>query len=177
MGYNVLRGEKMSRSILLVLVCSLLTGTGCAQNGIVPQWTGSGFLKPEFSEYGSVAILPFEGDESGEVADTFALSFSERFPKMEVVTRKHLLRVFSSEDLSPDRLGKSKRNIRKAFGTEVLIKGSVYYPSILRWILQVMMVDLETDEVLGRSMVEINYIGAERVKEGCRFAVQELKVR
>jgi hypothetical protein len=96
---------------------------------------------------------------------------------MEVVTRKHLLKVFRAEDLSPDRLPKTKRNIRMAFGTEVLIKGSVYYPSILRWILQVMIVDLKTDEVLGRSMVEINYIGAERVKEGCQFAVQELKVK
>jgi hypothetical protein len=152
-------------------------GAGCAQNGIVPQWTGSGFLKPEFSEYGRVAILPFEGDENGEVSDTFALSFSERFPMMEVVTRKHLLKVFRTEDVSPDRLAKSKRNIRKAFGTEVLIEGKVYYPSILRWILQVVIVDIETDEVLGRSMVEINYIGAERVREGCQFAVQELRVR
>ena len=170
-------GERMPRSVLLLLVWSLLMGVGCAQNGIVPQWTGSGFLKPEFSEYGRVAILPFEGDENGEVSDTFALSFSERFPKMEVVTQKHLLKVFRAEDVSPDRLAKSKRNIRKAFGTEVLIEGKVYYPSILRWILQVVIVDIETDEVLGRSMVEINYIGAERVKAGCQFAVQELKVR
>jgi hypothetical protein len=177
MRYNLLRGETMSRSILLVLVCSILIGASCAQNGIVPQWTGSGFLKPEFSEYGTVAILPFEGDENGEVSDTFALSFSERFPKMEVVTRKHLLKVFRVEDFFSDRLAITRKNIRKAFGAEILIKGSVYYPSILRWILQVMMVDLETDEVLGRSMVEINYIGAERVKEGCRFAVQELRAR
>ena len=154
-----------------------MAATGWAQNRFVPQWSGSGFLKPEFSEYGRVAILPFEGDENGEVSDTFALSFSERFPKMEVVTQKHLLKVFRAEDVSPDRLAKSKRNIRKAFGTEVLIEGKVYYPSILRWILQVVIVDIETDEVLGRSMVEINYIGAERVKEGCRFAAQELKVR
>ena len=167
----------MSRSILLVLVCSLLTAPGWAQDRFVPQWSGSGFLKPEFSEYGRVAILPFEGDEDGEVSDAFAVSFSERFPKMEIVTRKHLLKVFRAEDLSPNRLAKTKRNIRKAFGTEVLIEGSVYYPSILRWLLQVVIVDIETDEVLGRSMVEINYIGAERVKEGCRFAVQELKVR
>lgn len=168
----------MSRSVLLFLICSLImAATGWAQNRFVPQWSGSGFLKPEFSEYGTVAILPFEGDENGEVSDTFAVSFSERFPKMEVVTRKHLLRVFSAEDLSPDRLAKTKRNIRMAFGAEVLIKGSVYYPSILRWILQVVIVDLETNEVLGRSMVEIDYIGAERVKEACQFAVQELKVR
>ncbi|OGP75226.1 MAG: hypothetical protein A2W09_04910 [Deltaproteobacteria bacterium RBG_16_50_11] len=168
----------MSRSVLLLLICSLImAATSSAQDRFVPQWSGSGFLKPEFSEYGRVAILPFEGDENGEVSDTFAVSFSERFPKMEIVTRKHLLKVFRAEDLSPNRLAKTKRNIRKAFGTEVLIEGSVYYPSILRWLLQVVIVDIETDEVLGRSMVEINYIGAERVKEGCRFAAQELKVR
>jgi hypothetical protein len=167
----------MVRSILWALLFTVVTATGWTQNRFVPQWSGSGFLKPEFSEYGSVAILPFEGDESGEVSDTFALTFSEGFPKMEVVTGKHLLKVFSAEELSPDRLAKTKRNIRKAFGTELLLKGSVYYPSILRWILQVMIVDLETDEVLGRSMVEINYIGAERIKEGCQFAVQELRVR
>ena len=167
----------MVRSILWVLFFTVVAATGWAQNRFVPQWSGSGFLKSEFSEYGRVAILPFEGDEKGEVSDTFAVSFSERFPKMEVVTRKHLLKVFRAEDLSPDRLEKTKRNIRRAFGVEVLIKGSVHYPSILRWILQVVIVDLETDEVLGRSMVEINYIGAERVKEGCRFVVQELRVR
>jgi hypothetical protein len=167
----------MVRSILGALFLTVVATAGWAQSRYVPQWSGSGFLKPEFSEYGTVAILPFEGDENGEVSDTFAVSFSERFPEMEVVTRKHLLRVFRAEDLVPDRLAITRKNIRKAFGTEVLIKGSVYYPSILRWILQIVIVDLQTDEVLGRSMVEINYIGAERVKEGCRFAVQELKVR
>src|SRR4030067_2626053 len=166
----------MSRSVLLLLICSLImAAAGWTQSRFVPQWSGSGFLKSEFSEYGRVAILPFEGDEKGEVADTFAGSFSERFPKMEVVTRKHLLKVFRAEDLSPDRLEKTKRNIRRAFGVEVLIKGSVHYPSILRWILQVVIVDLETDEVLGRSMVEINYIGRGRVKEGCRVVVHEIR--
>jgi hypothetical protein len=52
--------------------------------------------------------------------------------------------------------------------------GDVYYPSILRWLLQVQIVDVETGDVMGRSFVEINYMGAEGVKEACKIAVQNL---
>jgi hypothetical protein len=40
--------------------------------------------------------------------------------------------------------------------------------------LQVQIIDVETGEVLGRSLVEINYMGAEGVKEACKIAVQNL---
>ena len=50
----------MYRSILWALLFTVVAAAGWAQNRFVPQWSGSGFLKPEFSEYGTVAILPFE---------------------------------------------------------------------------------------------------------------------
>jgi hypothetical protein len=52
--------------------------------------------------------------------------------------------------------------------------GNVYYPSIVRWLLQVQLVDAETNEVLGRSLAEIDFMGAEGAKEGCKIAVQYL---
>jgi hypothetical protein len=44
-------------------------------------------------------------------------------------------------------------------------------------LLQVIIVDTEMDTVLGRSYVEINFMGAEGTKKGCDFAVQSLTVR
>jgi hypothetical protein len=57
---------------------------------------------------------------------------------------------------------------------QALVVGNVYYPSIVRWLLQVQIVDAETNEVLGRSLAEIDFMGAEGKKEGCKIAVQYL---
>jgi len=52
--------------------------------------------------------------------------------------------------------------------------GNVYYPSIVRWLLQVQIVDVETNEVLGRSLAEIDFMGAGGRNEACKIAVQYL---
>jgi len=65
--------------------------TGCSFTAGVPQWSGSGFVRKELSDYKSVAILPFEGDDSGEVSDAFASNFHEKFPEISIVDRKQVL--------------------------------------------------------------------------------------
>jgi hypothetical protein len=89
--------------------------------------------------------------------------------------RKQLLGIFEEQDLYPGQLNEAtRRKIGEVLGVQALIIGNVYYPSILRWLLQVQIIDVETGEVLGRSLVEINYMGAEGVKEACKIAVQNL---
>lgn len=161
-------------------LASLVSMNGCAgmQEAGVPQWSGSGFLSKEFLEHRKVAILPFDGDPKGEVSDTFRRSFQERFPQVVLVGRKQILERFEEKDLYYGRLDKRTRTeIRKTFDVQAVIMGSVYYPSIVRWLLQVVIVDTETDAVLGRSYVEINYIGAEGMKKGCELSIQKLVVR
>jgi hypothetical protein len=170
-------------SYLLLLVSLPLAG-GCSGDQSVleavgvPQWTGSGFLRKEFLEYKRVAILPFEGDSTGETSDTFRRSFQARFPGMTVVRRSYVLKKFQEQDLYYGRLDKATRSeIGKFFDVQAVVMGSVSYPSVLRWLLQVVIVDTETDTVLGRSYVEINYLGAEGMAKGCEFAVQSLTVK
>jgi hypothetical protein len=164
----------------LVVLVSLISITGCSLTKEigVPQWTGSGFLRKEFLNYKRIAILPFEGDPTGEVSDTFRRSFHERFPQMTLAGRKQVLERFQEQDVYYGRLDKATRaEIGKVFDVQAVVMGSVYYPSIVRWLLQVIIVDTETDTVLGRSYVEINFIGAEGMKKGCDLAVQQLIVR
>jgi hypothetical protein len=52
--------------------------------------------------------------------------------------------------------------------------GALYYPSIARWFLQVVIFDSETSRVTGRSLVEMNFMGAMGREEAARFAVQKL---
>ena len=152
--------------------------TGCPSTGWVPQWSGSGFIKKEFLDYKKVAVLPFKGDTKGEASDTFARSFHERFQQITLVDRKQLLGIFQEQDLYSDRLNKAtERKIAEDFDVQALIAGDVYYPSILRWLLQVQIIDIETGEVMGRSLVEIDFMGAEGVKQACRIAVQNLTLR
>jgi hypothetical protein len=150
--------------------------TGCSSFKVgVPQWSGSGFLREGFLEYKSVAILPFDGDNSGEVSDAFAESFGERFPRISIINRKRVLEVFHGQTLNLSRLeDATRRKIGKKLGAEALVMGSVYYPSIVRWFLQVGIFDTETGRVIGRSLVEIDFLGAEGKKEGARFAVEKL---
>jgi len=157
------------------LLCVSVFVAGCSSTFKVPQWSGSGFLKKEFLKYNKVAILPFEGDSKGEVSEDFAQAFHERFPQIELVEPNQLLGVFRKEDLYPNRVSEAtRRKIQESFGVQALVMGSVYYPSITRWLLQVQIVDAETNEVLGRSLAEIDFMGAEGKKEGCKIAVQYL---
>jgi len=159
----------------LELLCVSVMVAGCTSTVKVPQWSGSGFLKKEFLGYKKVAVLPFEGDSKGEVSEDFVRAFHEKFPSMELVEPKQLLEVFRKEDLYPNRVNEAtRRKIRESFGVQALAMGNIYYPSIVRWLLQVQIVDAETNEMLGRSLVEIDFMGAEGAKEACKIAVQYL---
>jgi hypothetical protein len=157
------------------LFCVSIIVTGCSSTVRVPQWSGSGFIRKEFLEYRKVAVLPFEGDPKGDVSNSFAQSFHDKFPQMALLERKQLLGIFEEQDLYPGKLNEATRGkIGKAFGAQAVVIGNVYYPSIVRWLLQVQIIDIETGEMMGRSLVEINYMGAEGVEEGCKIAVQNL---
>jgi hypothetical protein len=71
----------------------------------------------------------------------------------------------------------TRRKIAEDFGVQALIVGDVYFPSVLRWLLQVQIIDIETGEVMGRTMVEVDFVGALGVKPACRIAVQNLTVK
>jgi len=159
--------------IFLGLICVSLIIAGCSSTVRVPQWSGSGFLKKEFLDYKKVAVLPFEGDSKGETSEHFTRALHEKFPEIELVESKQLLGVFRKEDLYPNRVNEEmRRKIRESFGVQALVMGNVYYPSVLRWLLQVQIVDVETNEVLGRSLVEIDFMGALGKKQACKIAVQ-----
>ncbi len=122
--------------------------------------------------------MPFEGDEEGEASDTFALFFREKFPQVEVIGRKEVQGGFKEPYFSPNRLDPETRmKIRKAFDVQAVIAGSVYYPSIARWLVQVMIIDVQTGSWLGQSSAEIDFAGALGLKEGCRLAVESLKLK
>jgi hypothetical protein len=170
---------KAACSALTALLSALLLCAGCSmfKEG-VPEWSGSGFLRPEFLEYRRVAVLPFEGDPKGEASDAFTLSFRERFQEMTVVDRKSILERFKEQDLHPNRIDEATRaEVGKAFDVQALILGSIYYPSIVRWLVQVRIVDVKTGQSMGGSLVEVEFAGALGLKEGCRLAVRELKPR
>jgi TolB-like protein len=144
----------------------------------VPQWSGSGFIRKELLENKKVAVLPFHGDSKGEASDAFAETFHEKFSQIELVGREQVLEAFQEQELYSDRIDEAtRRKIGQVFGVQAFIIGNVYYPSIFRWLLQVQMVDVERGEVMGRSFVEVNYAGAERVKEACKIAVKNLALR
>lgn len=165
----------LSRFVSIGLFCIFMIVSGCSSTGWVPQWSGSGFIKKEFLDYKKVAVLPFKGDTKGEASDTFAQNFHERFQQIALVERKQLLGIFEEQDLYSDQLSEATRTkISEVFGARALIIGDVYYPSILRWLLQVQVIDIETGEVMGRSLVEINFMGAEGKKEACKIAVHNL---
>ena len=89
-----------------------------------------------------------------------------------------MLGSFWEKDLYSDRLNEAtERKIAEDFGVQALIIGDVYYPSVLRWLLQVQIIDIETGEVMGRSLVEVDFVGALGVKPACRIAVQNLTPR
>ena len=163
---------------IFLLLFSMVLVASCHFRQGVPQWSGSGFLRREFLEYRSVAILPFEGDDSGEVTDAFIQGFRERFPQISIVAPKRVLEALRGQASNPERLDESARaKIGSTLGVQGFITGNVYYPSIVRWLLQVMIVDTGTGGVMGRSLVEIDFMGAVGIKEGARFAVEKLTLR
>jgi len=166
------------RLFFLGLLCSSIPLAGCSFGGGVPQWSGSGFIRRELLEYQKVAVLPFQGDTKGEASDAFAATFHEKFPQIELVRRERVLEVFQEQELYSDRIDEAtRRKIGQVFGVQAFIVGNVYYPSLLRWLLQIQVTDVERGEVTGRSFVEVNYVGAEGVEEACKIAVKNLVLR
>ena len=166
------------RLLFLGFFLSLIIVAGCSFSVGVPQWSGSGFLRKELLEYKKAAVLPFQGDLKGEASETFAENFHEKFPQVELVRREEVLKAFQEQNLYSDWINEAtRRKIGQLFGVQAIILGNVYYPSILRWLLQIEVIDVETGQVMGRSFVEINYVGAEGVKEACKIAVRNLALR
>jgi len=166
------------RLFFLGLLGSSITLAGCSFNGGVPQWSGSGFIRKELLEYKKAAVFPFKGDTRGEASDAFAESFHEKFPQIELVRRDQVLEAFQEQELYSDRIDEAtRRKIGQVFAVQALIIGDVYYPSIFRWLLQIQVIDVETGEIMGRSLVEVNYVGAEEMRQACRIAAQNLTQR
>ena len=169
------------RFALVSILLPVLLTFGCSFDRVspqIPQKTGSGFVKKEIQEVRRVAILPFEGDSKGEAADAFVLYFREKFPHIEVVERKEVQGVFKEIDFSPGWPdGTARAKIGEAFGAQAVIAGSVYYPSLVRWLLQMRIIDVKTGSWVGHSSVEINFAGALGLKEGCELAVDSLVQR
>ena len=162
---------------LLLLPFLIILLTDCSLNQGVPQWSGSGFVRKEFLEDKSVAILPFEGDDSGEVSRAFAVSFHEKFPQISIVDQGRVLEVFQDQPLDLDQLDEESRlRIGNTLGVQALIAGKIYYAGITRWLLQITILDIETGKMMGRSLVEINSMGAIGKKEAARFAVDKLTI-
>jgi len=158
----------ISLSLFLLIVFSVM---GCAQTG------GSGFLRREFLKYENIAILPFEGDDTGEVAKAFARNFHKRFPQISILGGRQFLDNPPEEKLNLDRLDDATRlKIGRRVGAQALITGMVYSPAILSWYLQVKIIDTETGQVLGRSMVEIDSLFATDIEKAARLAVEKLSL-
>ena len=155
---------------------SMILLSSCSLVKTPLQSSGSGFVQDGFLKYQRIAILPFEGDETGEVTDAFSLSFRNKFNHMDIVGRKELRGIFRRQDLQLGQLSKDARTrIGREYDVDAFVIGSIYYPSISRWLLQIQIVDTMTGEILGRSLAEVDYMGDLGFKEGCELAVQNLR--
>jgi hypothetical protein len=156
------------KGLFLLIVLSLM---GCAQSG------GSGFLRREFLNYENVAVLPFEGDETGEVAKAFARNFHKRFPQISILGGRQFLDNPQEEKFNLNQLDNATRlKIGRRVGAQALITGTVYSPGLLSWYLQVKIIDTETGRVLGRSTVEIDSLFATDIENAARSAVEKLSL-
>ena len=165
--------KRTRRKSLLVLLTLffILWATGCSQR------SGSGFLRKEFLEYKSVAVLRFEGDDSGEVSKAFVSHFQERFPQISILGGKVFLDNFKRERFDVNQLNEETRSkIGKTIGAQALITGTIYSPSISSWFLQVKIIDTETGKVMGRSMVEIDSLFSIDIEKAAHLAVEKLSL-
>ncbi len=157
---------------LFSFLLTILSVVACLQK------SGSGFLRKDFLEYKSVAILRFERDDSGEVSRAFASNFHERFPQISILSGKVFLDNFSDETFNPNQLDDVTRlKIGKTIGAQALITGSIYSPSISSWFLQVKIIDTETGRMMGRSTVTFYSLMATDIREATRLAVEKLSMR
>ena len=172
--------QKLLGVMTWIVVCLALPGlfSSCYPLKTPLQGGGSGFIREEFLDTRRLVILPFEGDETGEVTDTFFIAFRKGFPGMEIIERKKVRGLFREGDIELGQLDDGiRKRIGRELGVQALVLGSVHYPSITRWLLQIKIVDAKTGDILGRSLAEVDYMGAWGVKEGCDLAVQNLRPR
>jgi hypothetical protein len=162
--------RKVCISLCLFLLIALFV-MGCA------QLCGSGFLRKEFLTYENIAVLPFEGDDTGEVAKAFAWNFHERFPQISILGGRQFLDNSQKEKFNLNQLDDGTRlKIGRRVGAQALITGIIYSPSILSWYLQVKIIDTETGRVLGRSTVEMDSLVSTHIEKAARLAVEKLSL-
>ena len=166
-----MRRTKRNSVFVTLTLFIILWSTGCSQR------SGSGFLRKEFLEYKSVAILRFAGDDSGEISEAFASHFQERFPKISMLSGKMFLENFREDKFNPNQLDEETRlKIGRRLGAQALVTGSIYSPKISSWFLQVKIIDTETGKVMGRSMVEMASWFSTDVEKATRLAVDKLSL-
>jgi TolB-like protein len=166
---NKIGPEKIT--VLLCLTCAIILAAGCQQQ------QGGGFLRKQVLTFQKVAILPFEGDQSGQVSQCFTTSFKERFPKMEVFDQYRLLQTFPREDLYPNQLSQATRTkIGEILGAQAVVVGNVFSASITSWYLQVRVIDTQSGETLGASSVQMPGTESQGTMQACWTAVQQLMV-
>ena len=155
--------------LILFIIVSVMA---CAQS------RGSGFLRKEFLEYENVAILPFEGDDTGEMSKAFARDFQKRFPEISILGGRKFLDDPREEKFNLYQLDDATRlKIGRRVGAQALIMGAVYSPGISSWFLQIKIMDVETGRMMGRSTVEIDSLSATDIEEAARLAVDQLSPR
>jgi len=161
---------KVCISLCLFLLIGLSV-MGCAQSG------GSGFLRKEFLEYENSAVLPFEGDDTGEVAKAFARNFHKRFPQISILGGRQFLDNPQEKKFNLNQLDDATRlKIGRRVGAQALITGIITSRSLLNWYLQVKIIDTETGRVLGRSMVEMDSLFSTDIEKATRLAVEKLSL-
>jgi hypothetical protein len=162
-------GIKEGFLLILFIIVSVMA---CAQS------RGSGFLRKEFLEYENVAILPFEGDDTGELSKAFARGFQKRFPQISILGGRKFLDDPREEKFNLYQLDDATRlKIGRRVGAQALMTGAIYSPGILSWFLQVKIMDVETGRMLGRSTVEIHSLSATDLEEAARLAVDKLSLQ
>jgi len=176
-----MRNIKRSRFYLFLIFSFLAAGPflpACSLIESPLQGSGSGFVREEILEYRTVVILPFQGDETGEVSDAFALSFHKKFPDMDIFGGRKILKILGEHDPVSFQLDeKTRMKIGEEVGAQAIVVGSVYYPSITRWLLQIKIIDTKTGGALGHASAEVNFMGALGFEEGCDLAVRNLQPR
>jgi hypothetical protein len=139
--------------------------------------SGSGFLRKAFLDYQNVAILPFEGDDTGEVAKAFGRNFHKRFPHISILGGRQFLDHPQEETFDLNQLNDATRlKMGRRVGAQALITGRIYSPSLLSWYLEVKITDTETGQILGRSMVEMDSLFSIPIDRSTRLAVEKLSL-
>jgi hypothetical protein len=169
---NGMTGLKVIRVLLLIFFPIFVSVVTCTHQ------SGSGFLRKEFLEYREVAILPFEGDDTGEVSKAFARNFQKRFPEISILGGRKFLDDPREEKVNLYQMDDATRlKIGRRVGAQSLITGAIYSPGLLNWFLQIKILDVETGRMMGRSTVEIYSLTATDIEEAARLAVEKLTLR